>query len=86
MMPLSLATTLVSFLLSSSLSVASPAPGEDGIFPLLQARAPKVECGPGKGSCKLGFCCSTSGWCGVGDDFCSESSCQPEYSVACQDL
>ncbi|KAF6825584.1 Chitin deacetylase-like protein 9 [Colletotrichum musicola] len=42
-----------------------------------------VNCGPGVGACAPGYCCSPSGWCGVGPAYCNSPDCQISYGPAC---
>ncbi|KAL7791552.1 carbohydrate esterase family 4 protein [Trichoderma ceciliae] len=41
------------------------------------------RCGPDKGSCGEGECCSESGYCGTTKEYCSGSQCQLDYSDSC---
>ncbi|KAK7417241.1 hypothetical protein QQX98_004675 [Neonectria punicea] len=50
---------------------------------LLQTREKGTDCGEGYGSCDPGLCCSESNWCGSTEEYCDGSSCQLEYSDAC---
>lgn len=36
-------------------------------------------CGPGVGKCGASQCCSPSGYCGVGSDYCNSPDCQYLY-------
>jgi hypothetical protein len=40
-------------------------------------------CGPGIGSCAVGYCCSYGGWCGKAKDYCSAPDCQINYGSGC---
>lgn len=46
----------------------------------------RAACGQGIGSCPSGQCCSESGWCGTGNDYCAGSQCQLDYSDSCDTL
>ncbi|KAI8293444.1 chitin recognition protein [Colletotrichum sp. SAR11_240] len=41
------------------------------------------QCGPTYGACNPGDCCSASGWCGQGPDYCNSPDCQISYGPAC---
>ena len=43
------------------------------------------QCGPtvGGASCDAGYCCSPSGWCGVGPEYCSAPDCLFQYGPGC---
>jgi len=51
--------------------------------PKVEARQSTDRCGPGIRSCAAGLCCSPSGYCGTGKDFCSAPDCQFQYGPAC---
>jgi len=42
------------------------------------------KCGPGKGSCPNGQCCSKYGYCGTSSDYCG-TGCQPEFGKCTAD-
>jgi hypothetical protein len=53
--------------------------------PTLNARQ-QVEierCGEDVGNCAEGDCCSESGWCGRGKDYCKAPNCQLEFGSGC---
>ncbi len=41
------------------------------------------QCGPGLGSCAVGYCCSPEGWCGLTPDYCSAPDCLINYGSGC---
>lgn len=43
------------------------------------------QCGGEFGSCAEGVCCSGSGWCGTGPDYCYAPGCNYEYGPGCPD-
>ncbi|EFE44609.1 hypothetical protein TRV_00605 [Trichophyton verrucosum HKI 0517] len=63
-----------------------PAPGEfstsNNAEPDDQG-APFATCGPYAGSCPDGLCCSSSGYCGKGPEYCAAPDCMLDYSNGC---
>ncbi|KAK6196990.1 hypothetical protein LQW54_011007 [Pestalotiopsis sp. IQ-011] len=41
------------------------------------------KCGPNRGTCAAGYCCSVEGWCGLGIDYCEAPDCQLSYGPGC---
>ncbi|KAK4163498.1 hypothetical protein QBC43DRAFT_319744 [Cladorrhinum sp. PSN259] len=41
------------------------------------------KCGAGSGSCAEGYCCSSAGWCGKGEEYCTAPDCQINYGSGC---
>ncbi|KAH6964435.1 hypothetical protein DER45DRAFT_556682 [Fusarium avenaceum] len=83
-MKTSASITLASLLLHAGTVLAGPVLVADDLLPLRHSRLRKrAECGLGIGSCNPGDCCSESGFCGTGGDFCGGSACQLEYSDSC---
>jgi hypothetical protein len=46
-------------------------------------RQSTTACGPEVGACAAGLCCSASGYCGTGKEFCAAPDCQFNYGPAC---
>lgn len=81
------ATSFAFLLLNAGGALAGPALAGEELIAMRHATLQKrAECGPGIGSCNDGQCCSESGNCGTGSDFCGGSSCQLEYSDSCDTL
>ncbi|KAF2019643.1 carbohydrate esterase family 4 protein [Aaosphaeria arxii CBS 175.79] len=43
------------------------------------------QCGGSFGSCAAGVCCSGSGWCGTGPDYCYAPGCNYQFGPGCPD-
>ncbi|KAJ4377693.1 hypothetical protein N0V83_000522 [Neocucurbitaria cava] len=51
----------------------------------MKPRQDDLECGANIGTCGAGLCCSPSGYCGTGDDYCYSPGCQYQYGPGCPD-
>ncbi|ETS83464.1 hypothetical protein PFICI_05340 [Pestalotiopsis fici W106-1] len=71
--------------------IRMPHVSEDLSGPTTEDETPSIDardntsgkCGPNRGSCAAGYCCSVEGWCGLGIDYCEAPDCQLSYGPGC---